>query len=221
MSKDTASSSAATKKRPAAAMEPKSDELVLATAINALAKSSEALLGQMENYKAIQDQITTKTELELSVKRKKQAEFEEEFNRSLRDQKIKLDDEVRQYGLKACQQILTDRGLVAVSKEEYDNLKKAYLDLKGTMDTQVADQVRDEHERLQKDYMHKMTEMELKQKAEAAQWQAEIKQLQEVNKAQVAELGKFEKRLQEAIVLTKDVANACKAPAITQHMGGK
>jgi hypothetical protein len=187
---------------------PENDSLALTKSIINIKKQQESFEKSVNECKKLIEDHLEDLELKTTAKRKAMVELDEDYESKKKTKRIELDQEIRAYGYQEALKIIKEHKEVAISEADLAKLNKELQELKQNRATEMAEVLRQEKEKYEKEMKTFQTTSDLRHQTEVATQAATIKQLQ--NHIQVLE--KQTQSLQQDIEkqreLTKNVAES-------------
>ena len=177
-------------------------------AIQTITKNQDSFNKSVDSLQTLITETFSELELKVNAKKKELADLEEKYLHDEKNMKLTVDLNVKEHGYNEALKILGEKDEVAVSKLDYEKLKKDYEDLKNTRSQEIKNAVDNEHKRNTEHVAVLKETLELQKRAEVAKVSAEL--VSQVNHIKILEqtVERVSKDLDEQRKLTKDVAMA-------------
>ncbi len=194
------------------------DSIKLAKSINALIKTQDKFAKDSTALQTLISDGFAEIELRITKKRKEFEELEERFKHELASKKIELDQTLKAHGYDQAVRILSARDEMPVEKDVYDTLKTRVQALEVEMKQAVDDAIKREREKAKKSLVVQLNTKDLKNAADRAQAEAELKQKEKEVTVLEKQIRCLQEDLEKQRKLTEAVANAAasanRAPAM-------
>jgi hypothetical protein len=199
-------------------MEPKSDTLQLASALNEIAKKADQWFAAIDHFKSLQSNLANSIEVEITAKKRSLETLGQEYEQEKRQKRICMEQELQEFGIKATEDILKQRGDTSLSILELTTLREKVA----TQDKLHAEQLKLELEQEREKYNTKLANVQQTLQLEHAKEAAELKAQANGLQAQLTlikdELKKAESRLDAQRELCQKIAESSRQPSIVQNM---
>lgn len=199
-------------------VDTKSERLQLVTAISNMSQIQEKFIKSVEALEHFKYDSLTKLDLEIGTKKLELDTLENDYNRMIKDNEIKINQHLSEFKYNGALEILKERSEVAIAEEKLDEMSQELKDLKSDRQSEL-DSIREkEKSRSEKALKSAINNANLVHKAEVAELQASVnQQLKEINNLQET-INNLRHELSEQRKLTKEVAEAGKPVNIPTPM---
>jgi len=201
-----------------------SDRLLFAQAINHLASKSAAL-HEVQTFDTTRIQ---QIEMQLEAKKKEFADMTEQLtsqyeqaNKQLEnehiDAKIKMNQEIREHGLQAANQLLASMNMTSISTDKLQAMTEELSTIKETSATSLAKAVEQEKQQAKQHLQREVHGIQLEHKANIASLQAQVEQQVKEIRLLNDTIANLQNEIAQQRNLTKEVAQASSKSQISQN----
>lgn len=196
-----------------------SERIEFTKSINNLTSKQDAFLKAIETLQSFSEETLRNLDLEIDNKKMELKSLDEEYKKRDNDQRITIDQALKEYKYEQALLYLGERDEISVSKKEYNDLVKKVTTLETEQDARIKTEIAIEKKRSEGAMKAALHNASLTHKAEIADINAQTKQQEHEidNLRSIIETLKNE--IAEQRQLTRQVADAGKAGAITQSFG--
>ena len=205
-----------------------SDRLLFAQAINHLASKSEALIAALHEVQTFDTTRIQQIEMQLEAKKKEFADMTEQLtsqyeqaNKQLEnehiDAKIKMNQEIREHGLQAANQLLASMNMTSISTDKLQAMTEELSTIKETSATSLAKAVEQEKQQAKQHLQREVHGIQLEHKANIASLQAQVEQQVKEIRLLNDTIANLQNEIAQQRNLTKEVAQASSKSQISQN----
>ena len=196
-----------------------SERIEFTKSINGLVSKQDAFLKAIETLQSFSEESLRNLDLEIDNRKLELKTLEDEYKKKDTDQRIEIDQSLKEYKYNQALTYLKERNEIAVDKSEYNVLKGRVAELEAGFEDRLSEAISKEKGRGEAALKAAINNSNLTHKAEIAEINAQSKQQKtEIqNLLNIIETLKLE--IAEQRQLTKQVDEASKSGAITQSFG--
>lgn len=196
-----------------------SERLQLTNAINNLMTRGDSFVKALEELQEFNKETLTNLDIKIDVKKKEYQDMCISLENDFTNLKIKLQQDLNEFKVVACKEILSGVGMIAVDEKEYDKINNDYQGILSTMEEKISNEIHQEKVKHQDQLNIALNTKDLQHKAETATYKSQIEQQTKEIQVLKDTITNLKQEIAAQRELTKEVAQAGAKGSITQTFG--